>query len=171
MDRGIVAFDQAVQRAYRFKRHRLGVFLAVVLLGASGAALAIDTEPAFGDEAMQARYEKLVEELRCLVCQNQTIADSDAPLAQDLRAQVREMLGDGATDKQILTYMTERYGDFVRYRPEWSPRTWAVWLGPFVLLGIGLFVVARVVAKRVAMPFDNNDPADDLPQDPGSRPA
>ncbi len=139
----------------------LRVTLALAMLAVSSTALAIDSAPAFGDPAMQARYERLVEELRCLVCQNQTIADSDAPLAQDLRAQVREMMGDGATDEEIMAFMTERYGDFVRYRPAFSPRTYAVWIGPFVLLAIGLGVVARVVSRRAAMPIDDDAPDED----------
>ncbi|MEL7450204.1 MAG: cytochrome c-type biogenesis protein [Pseudomonadota bacterium] len=147
--------------------------LALVLLTVGSLtvelAFAIDSAPAFGDPAMQARYERLVEELRCLVCQNQTIADSDAPLAQDLRAQVREMMGDGASDEQIMAFMTERYGDFVRYRPAFSPRTYAVWLGPFLLLAIGLGVVARVVMRRAAMPFDDGD--ETPPTDEGGRAA
>ena len=147
--------------------------LALAVLVASNVAFAIDSAPAFGDPAMQARYERLVEELRCLVCQNQTIADSDAPLAQDLRAQVREMMGDGATDEQIMAFMTERYGDFVRYRPAFSPRTYAVWMGPFLLLAIGLGVVARVVVRRAAMPFDDDAPDDHdvVSTDEGGRPA
>ena len=139
----------------------IAMLALAILVAASNVAFAIDSAPAFGDPAMQARYERLVEELRCLVCQNQTIADSDAPLAQDLRAQVREMMGDGATDEQIMAFMTERYGDFVRYRPAFSPRTYAVWIGPFLLLAIGLGVVARVVSRRAAMPFDEDAPGDD----------
>ncbi|MEM9056663.1 MAG: cytochrome c-type biogenesis protein [Pseudomonadota bacterium] len=146
----------------------LRLLLALALLSPAVAS-AIDAQAAFGDPVMQARYEALVDELRCLVCQNQTIADSDAPLAQDLRAQVREMLGDGASDAEILAFMTDRYGDFVRYRPAFSPRTYAVWLGPFVLLAIGLAVVVRVVARRTEMPIDDEPeltaepPGDDAP--------
>lgn len=89
------------------------------------------------------RYHELNAELRCLVCQNQTIAESNAPLAKDLREQVETQILAGRSNEQILAYMTERYGDFVRYRPPWSGRTVMLWLGPFLLVLVGLIVLRR----------------------------
>ncbi len=90
------------------------------------------------------RFHSLTAELRCLVCQNQSIADSHAPLAQDLRKQVREMMLAGRSDAEIRDYMTERYGDFVLYRPPMKPLTWALWFGPFLFLLLGLVAAWRL---------------------------
>ncbi|MBT8137766.1 MAG: cytochrome c-type biogenesis protein CcmH [Gammaproteobacteria bacterium] len=113
--------------------------------------MAIDNKEALPDPELQARYLKLSNELRCLVCQNQSIADSTAGLAGDLRQQVRQMLLDGASDDEILEYMVARYGDFVRYRPAFTPRTWALWLGPVALLLVGLAIVAVVVRRYATL--------------------
>ncbi len=94
------------------------------------------------------RYQALVNELRCLVCQNQSIADSNAPLAADLRDQVRSQILAGRTDAEITDYVTARYGDFVLYRPPFKPATWLLWLGPFALLLVGLGVAGVFVARR-----------------------
>ncbi len=115
---------------------------------AAGPALAIDTGPAFEDPAEQERYELLVNELRCLVCQNQSIADSNATLARDLRREVREMMEAGRTDAEIRTYMTDRYGDFVLYRPPFSARTWLLWAAPGLLVIGGLAAAVVVVLRR-----------------------
>lgn len=96
----------------------------------------------------EARYYSLLEELRCLVCQNQTIAESDADLAKDLRDEVRKMLQAGATDSEITEFMVNRYGDFVLYRPPVKPRTWLLWFGPLVFLVIALAALAQVVRKQ-----------------------
>ncbi|MEM7284400.1 MAG: cytochrome c-type biogenesis protein [Pseudomonadota bacterium] len=106
---------------------------------------------------MQARYEAINEELRCLVCQNQTIADSNAGLAVDLRRQVREMLLAGKSDKEIMEFMTQRYGDFVTYRPPFTPRTYLLWLAPLILVLVGLAVIISIVRKRSALPIDESD--------------
>ena len=96
------------------------------------------------------RYQALVTELRCLVCQNQSIADSNAPLAADLREQVRSQILAGRSDTEIHDYVTERYGDFVLYRPPFKPSTWLLWLGPFVLLAAALAFALRFVRGRTA---------------------
>ena len=96
----------------------------------------------------EARYYSLLDELRCLVCQNQTIAESDADLAKDLRDEVKKMLQAGATDSEITEFMVNRYGDFVLYRPPVKPRTWLLWFGPLVFLVIALAVLAQVVRKQ-----------------------
>ena len=94
------------------------------------------------------RVKALAEELRCLVCQNQTIADSNAPLAQDLRGQIRGQIAQGKSDDQIRTYMVERYGDFVLYRPPFKLTTALLWLGPPLLIVMGMLVFWRVVRRR-----------------------
>jgi cytochrome c-type biogenesis protein CcmH len=107
--------------------------LVLVLLLAAGAAGAADDA--------DSRYHALIQELRCLVCQNQSIADSNAPLAEDLRVQVRKQIDAGRSDEEIIAYVTERYGDFVRYRPAFVARTWLLWLAPFVLVLAGAAAV------------------------------
>lgn len=111
------------------------------------AASAVDPYP-FSDPAHQARFRALLLELRCLVCQNQTLSDSDADLAQDLRGQVYEMVSQGRSDTEIVDYMVARYGDFVLYRPPVKGTTYLLWAGPFLLLATGMFVLVRVVRGR-----------------------
>ena len=94
------------------------------------------------------RYHSLLDELRCLVCQNQTIAESNADLAKDLRNEVRMPLYKGATDSEIIKFMVDRYGDFVLYRPPVKPRTYLLWFGPFVFLVIAFLVLALVLRKQ-----------------------
>ena len=122
-------------------------------------AFAIDTEAAFSDPALQHRYESLNRELRCLVCQNQTIADSNAPLAQDLRREVREMIAAGKTDDEIRTFMIDRYGDFVLYRPRMTAQNFLLWAAPVLLLLIGAATVVVVVRRRSQEP-DNETEAE-----------
>lgn len=118
----------------------LGLLISVCALGAG------TPEPA---AEHQARYQHLVNELRCLVCQNQSIAESNAPLAQDLREQVRRQLAQGRSDAEIRAYLTARYGDFVLYRPPFKPSTWLLWAGPFALLLVALaFALQRVRRHR-----------------------
>ncbi len=100
------------------------------------------------DAALEQRTKNLAHELRCLVCQNQTIADSNAPLAQDLRGQIREQLAAGRSDDEVIDYMVARYGDFVLYRPPFKATTLALWIGPFALLALGAFIFWRRVARR-----------------------
>ena len=135
--------------------------LAMVVAIAAGLPLtagAIDQLDAFEDPKMQARYERLTNELRCLVCQNQTIADSNAELAQDLRKQTRDMLANGATDAEIKSFMTDRYGDFVLYKPPVKATTLLLWLAPGLLLLGGLFVTVRIILRRAGE--ENDDLAD-----------
>lgn len=129
---------------------------AVVWLGAASAALAVDSQPPFDDPALQARYEALIHEVRCLVCQNETIADSQADLAGDLRREIHEMIADGKSDEQIVDFLTARYGDFVMYRPPLEPRTWLLWGGPGLLLLLGAGVFARIVYVRSKQPLDED---------------
>ncbi len=117
----------------------LSVFFLVLAWFALPEAGAIDSE-AMDDPVLQTRYVAISKELRCLVCQNQSIQDSNAELAKDLRRQVRGMLNDGRSDDEIYRYMTERYGDYVRYRPPWRLNTMLLQLGPvfIALLGVGM---------------------------------
>jgi cytochrome c-type biogenesis protein CcmH len=133
----------------------LGVALAcATLLGPSPAAWAIDTEAAFDDPALQHRYETLNRELRCLVCQNQPISDSNAGLAVDLRREVKSMIEAGRTDAEIRTFMTDRYGDFVLYNPPVTARTYLLWAAPVILLAIALYAIFTIVRRRARQPID-----------------
>ena len=124
------------------------------------------------DPALEARMLEITGELRCLVCQNQTIADSHADLAVDLRQQVREKLQQGMTPDQIRQYMTDRYGDFVLYRPPLKASTAVLWLAPAVLLGVALLALALVIRRRARLPDDQFEPEPLLDDDtPDAAPA
>jgi cytochrome c-type biogenesis protein CcmH len=120
--------------------------------------LALDETGQLEDPALQARYEQLTHQLRCVVCQNQSVADSYAFLAGDLRRQVREMLLAGKSDTEILDFMTARYGEFVRYSPALETKTLLLWGAPFILLLLGAAIVVRVARRRAAMPLDDTTP-------------
>ena len=138
----MTADNSAPQRLVRL------LILATVL--AWGAALAIDTERAFDDPALQSRYESIIREVRCLVCQNESIADSNADLAADLRREIREMIAAGKSDDEIRDFMTQRYGDFVLYRPPLTAKTLLLWAAPVLLLAIGGFAAAQFIRRRRA---------------------
>jgi len=121
---------------------------AMLLATASAAAWGQASEVAKPDPVVEQRLKGLAEELRCLVCQNQTIADSNAPLALDLRNQIRAQVAQGRTDDQIRAYMVERYGDFVLYKPPLKASTLVLWLGPLALLTLGAGIFWTVVARR-----------------------
>jgi len=144
------------------------VLLGAALLFASASSLAVDAEDTLTDPVLRTRYESINRELRCLVCQNQTIADSDADLAKDLRREVRGMLEAGKTDAEIRNFMTDRYGDFVLYKP----RSMVLWAAPAVLLLGGLVLVGRIVVRRSrSMATAAPDPDDSLANDePANRP-
>jgi cytochrome c-type biogenesis protein CcmH len=127
--------------------------LAMLVIGA--AAHALDANGQIEDPALQARYEKITKDLRCLVCQNESVADSNAPLAEDLRRQVREMLIGGKSDDAVFDFMTARYGEFVRYNPPLEAKTMLIWGAPFLMLLIGGAVIFRVVRQRSRMPMDD----------------
>jgi cytochrome c-type biogenesis protein CcmH len=120
----------------------------VLALALSAAAGAIEDVAPFPDAATQARYEHLVKELRCLVCQNQSIADSNAPLAADLRRDVREMMMAGKSDEEIKEFMVQRYGEWILYRPRLLRQTWLLWGAPALLLVLGFGIVGRVIYQR-----------------------
>jgi cytochrome c-type biogenesis protein CcmH len=137
---------------------RLPALLLALIVTTAGA---IDTEPAFPDPALQARYEHMIRELRCVQCQNQTIADSPVGLAADLRRDVREMIAAGKSDAEIRRFMTDRYGDFVLYDPPLTRRTYLLWGAPVLLLLGCLGVAARVIVRRSRAPIgpDPEEPA------------
>jgi len=112
------------------------------------AAIGSEAAPAAADPVLEARVNKLAEELRCLVCQNQSIADSHAELAIDLKNQVREMLKQGMSDKQVVDFLVQRYGDFVLYRPPVKNTTWLLWAGPFLLLVAALAAFVIKLRRR-----------------------
>ena len=120
---------------------------------AAGAAHSGEAKPLAADPALEARVMRLSEELRCLVCQNQTLADSQAPLAIDLRNHVREMLASGKTEREAADYLVARYGDFVLYRPPFKATTALLWGGPILIVGFALWLAARYVrAPKGAAP-------------------
>ncbi|HEY7741044.1 MAG TPA: cytochrome c-type biogenesis protein [Steroidobacteraceae bacterium] len=143
---------------------RLAAFLVAAWMALPAAA--IDTGQAFDDPAQQQRYEQLIRELRCLVCQNQSIADSNATLASDLRREVRDMIQGGSSDDEIRAFMTERYGDFVLYEPPMAPRTWLLWLAPALLLLGGISVTGMVVLRRSRAARANPAALDEEPDRP-----
>jgi len=110
----------------------------------------------FDSKQQEQDYKELTHELRCLVCQNQNIADSNAELAQDLKRKTYDLVKSGKSKQEITDYMTERYGDFVMYRPPVTNSTLLLWAGPFIILLIGLVVLVRVISKRRKAEVDNS---------------
>ena len=138
----------------------LAAVLGAVLAAASTAARAqapraLDDYGQLQDPALQARFEHITAQLRCLVCQNESIADSNVELASDLRRQVREMLVAGQSDDAIFKFMTDRYGEFVRFNPPLETKTLFIWGAPFVMLLLGVLIVYRIARQRSRMPLDD----------------
>jgi cytochrome c-type biogenesis protein CcmH len=131
----------------------LAALVSGILL--ASAALAIDAGKAFDDPELQARYDRIIAEVRCLKCQNQTIKDSNAFLAADLRREIRRMLEEGKSDTEIYDFLVARYGDFALYRPRTSGRTLILWIAPMLFLLFGGFALVRVVRRRTALPIDD----------------
>ena len=121
---------------------------ALVLALAAFNAGAKDAVPLATDEAVEKRMVAISEELRCLVCQNESLAGSRAELAQEMRREIRELIKAGKSDQEIMDFMVGRYGDFVRYRPPMKPTTWLLWLGPFALLAIAVAGLAAYLRRR-----------------------
>ncbi len=133
--------------------------LLTLWLGLNPVFAAIEVHE-FENPAQEQRYRHLIKELRCLVCQNENLADSNADLAKDLRGQVYTMIRQGASDQEIVDYMVNRYGDFVLYRPPFKKTTAALWIGPFVILAIGVLVVILYVRRRRREPAAAGDAAE-----------
>ncbi|HEX5543938.1 MAG TPA: cytochrome c-type biogenesis protein [Nitrospira sp.] len=120
----------------------------LIALFLSGPAWAGEARPLADDPIAEARLKHLAVELRCLVCQNQTLADSNAPLAEDLRREVREMIAKDMSDKEIIDFLVARYGDFVLYRPPLKATTTLLWVGPFILLIVGAGALVMTLRRR-----------------------
>ena len=123
-------------------------FCQIILLCTLFITQLAAAEPVAVAPEHEKRYHALLSELRCLVCQNQTIAESSSELANDLRVEVNKMLNNGATDSEIINFMADRYGDFVLYKPQVKPKTYLLWFGPFLFLAAILFLVLMYVKKH-----------------------
>ena len=132
----------------------IAVAISVFMLASS--AIAIDVGQSFDDPELQARYEKIISEVRCLKCQNRTIKDSNAFLANDLRREIRRLIEEGKTDDEVYDFLVARYGDFALYRPRASGRTLILYIAPLVFLLFGAFALVRVLQRRMALPIDDD---------------
>jgi cytochrome c-type biogenesis protein CcmH len=132
---------------------------AVAIASVTSASLHAETIMRIDDPELNARYQSLIHEVRCLVCENRSIAESPSDVAQDLKRVIFEMIVDGKTDAEIADFLVARYGDTILYRPPMQPNTWALWGGPAVLLLIGGLVFAQVVRTRAKQPIDEDDSA------------
>jgi cytochrome c-type biogenesis protein CcmH len=132
------------------------IFVLLVAAFLMSSAAAIDTDKRFDDPKLQARYEQLISEVRCLQCQNQSIKDSNVSLAADLRREIARMIEEGKTDEEIADFLVVRYGEFALYRPRSTGKTLVLWLAPFLLVLFGVFALARVVKHRMSLPIDDD---------------
>lgn len=133
---------------------RIFVMLVAALLMSPAAA--IDTDKRFDDPELQARYEQLISEVRCLQCQNQSIKDSNVSLAADLRREIARMIEEGKTDTEIADFLVVRYGEFALYRPRTTGKTLVLWLAPFLLVLFGVYALVRVVKHRMSLPIEDD---------------
>ncbi|HET8942589.1 MAG TPA: cytochrome c-type biogenesis protein [Rudaea sp.] len=136
--------------------------LSIVLLGAilTPPAYAIDALP-FKDRAQELRFQQLTKQLRCMVCQNESLADSTASLAQDLRRDIFNQMQAGKSDAEIKQWLTSRYSDFVLYDPPLRPSTWLLWFSPLLLVLIGAMVLWRILRRRAQQPLPTTDSGED----------
>lgn len=141
------SFTESFVRTFLRRVGFVFVMVCSLLLSASGFALAKEAQPN-EDPKIEQRMKTLTEQLRCLVCQNETLADSRADLAEDLRKQIREQIKAGKSDQEIIAFLTDRYGDFVLYKPPVKKTTYLLWFGPFVLLIAGTGVLYRYLKNR-----------------------
>jgi cytochrome c-type biogenesis protein CcmH len=141
-------------------------FALLAFLALSPLASAVDSGQRFEDPAEQSRYERVIRDLRCLVCRSESIADSNAPLAADLRREVETLMRAGRSDEEIYAFMTERYGDFILLQPPVAPRTWLLWAAPVLFLAGGLAVVLVVVRRRARVASANPATLDEEPDRP-----
>jgi cytochrome c-type biogenesis protein CcmH len=133
---------------------RFWVLLAVIWF--TTQAFAIDSKRAFEDPELQARYEKIISEVRCLQCQNQSIKDSNVLLASDLRREIRRMIADGKSNADIADFLVVRYGEFALYRPRTSGKTLILWVAPFLLIFFGGIAMFRILRHRMSLPIDDD---------------
>jgi cytochrome c-type biogenesis protein CcmH len=130
----------------------------LVAVFAISPVAAIDSEKAFDDPALQARYDKLISEVRCLKCQNQSIKDSNVFLAADLRREIRRLIAEGKSDVEIQDFLVARYGEFALYRPRTTGKTLVLWIAPFLLVLFGGFALVRVIRHRMELPIEAPPP-------------
>jgi cytochrome c-type biogenesis protein CcmH len=140
---------------------RVSTLLACLAL--APLAGAVDSGQRFEDPAEQSRYERVIRDLRCLVCRSESIADSNAALAADLRREVESLMRAGRSDEEIYAFMTERYGDFILLQPPVAPRTWLLWAAPALFLAGGIAVVLVVVRRRARAANANPATLDEEP--------
>ena len=124
------------------------VSISIVFVLATGAAVLANDDLNFSQAPYESRYYRLINELRCLVCQNQTLADSNAELARDLRLKTHQLIESGESDDSIIRFMVDRYGDFILYRPPLRIRTMLLWIGPVLMLALGLIIFVRTTGRR-----------------------
>jgi cytochrome c-type biogenesis protein CcmH len=139
--------------------------LILVWMLSTSLAWAGEAQPLAENPQVEARLVVIAEELRCLVCQNESLASSHAELAEDLRREVRKLIAQGMTDAQIKTYLVDRYGDFVLYRPLVKPLTWPLWFGPFLLLALAVWGLWRYMRQRKALVQQRMTEADNAQAD------
>jgi cytochrome c-type biogenesis protein CcmH len=142
--------------------NRLLILVTAMLFVAPVAA--IDTGKAFDDPVLQARYEKIISEVRCLKCQNQSIKDSNVFLPSDLRREIRRLISEGKTDAEIQDFLVTRYGEFALYRPRTTGKTMILWVAPFLLVLFGGFAMFRVVRHRMSLPMDDDRTSEGSPE-------
>ena len=133
------------------------VAAAAMLMLFAVTAAAVDTQAPLATAEQQSLYRKLLEEVRCMVCQNQNLADSNAPLAQDMRRELRRMVEEGASEADVKQFLLDRYGDFALYRPRLAPHTFLLWVGPGVIVLLSLGAIALVIRRRMRMPIPDED--------------
>ena len=143
---------------------RVRTLLACAALCWATQLMAVDNTPPLADPALQQRYLGLINEFRCMQCQNETLADSNVGLAADLRLEIHEMIQAGKSDDQIRDYLVARYGDFILFKPRFNLRTLWLWAAPGVLLLVGLGIAARVVRQRARLPITDDEPPGELPR-------
>jgi len=140
----------------RLRRGISCVLTVLMLLTAAPGVFAIDAGKPFDDPVLQTRYESIIAEVRCLVCQNESIKDSNAFLASDLRREISRMLEEGMADGEIYDFLVDRYGEFVLYRPRTSGKTLILWVAPGLFLLGGAYQLARIVRRRTALPIGDD---------------
>ena len=141
--------DADTEIKHGFLERLVSILALCLLLGTPAVHAGVTLESfTFDNKAEEEHFKDLIEEIRCLVCQNQSLADSDAELAHDLRAEVYDMIQAGKNDEEIVTFLVARYGDFVLYNPPIKPGTWLIWFGPFVLLLIAAIVLMRALRRQ-----------------------
>ena len=150
-------YPQDENRKREFTVKKIVLFLMV--FGFFVSVKAIDNGPVFEDPVMQSKYEQLISEIRCLVCQNQSIKDSNVFLAVDLRNEIRRLLENGRSESEIKQFLVDRYGDFVLYQPPLNEKTFLIWFSPLLLLLAGGIIIIKIIRKRMNLQFDDSDEA------------